>query len=75
MVNCKNPEFIINSGFFICFEIIFYNNEEIIHLKNTIDFSKKIILVTGHRRENHGLGIQNICEALLELATKYNNEA
>ena len=30
--------------------------------------NKKIILVTGHRRENHGQGFINICEALKTLA-------
>jgi UDP-N-acetylglucosamine 2-epimerase (non-hydrolysing) len=30
--------------------------------------NKKIILVTGHRRENFGQGFINICEALKELA-------
>jgi UDP-N-acetylglucosamine 2-epimerase (non-hydrolysing) len=29
---------------------------------------KKIIIVTAHRRENHGLGIQNICEAIIDIA-------
>ncbi len=29
---------------------------------------KKVILVTGHRRENFGKGIQELCAALLELA-------
>lgn len=28
----------------------------------------KIILVTGHRRENHGQGFINICEALKTIA-------
>ena len=31
---------------------------------------QKIILVTGHRRENHGQGFINICEALKEIALK-----
>ena len=31
---------------------------------------KQIILVTGHRRENHGAGFLNICEALKEIALK-----
>jgi len=31
---------------------------------------KKIILVTGHRRENFGQGFENICEALREIAAK-----
>ncbi|RZD14800.1 MAG: UDP-N-acetylglucosamine 2-epimerase (non-hydrolyzing) [Candidatus Acidulodesulfobacterium ferriphilum] len=35
---------------------------------NFLDFSKKIILVTGHRRESFGKGIENICEALKEIA-------
>lgn len=30
--------------------------------------NKKIILVTGHRRENHGQGFINICEALKTIA-------
>jgi UDP-N-acetylglucosamine 2-epimerase (non-hydrolysing) len=48
-------------------------NEEIEHLKNIVDSSKKLILVTGHRRENHGQGFINICEALKEIAL--TNEA
>jgi UDP-N-acetylglucosamine 2-epimerase (non-hydrolysing) len=34
------------------------------------DFSKKIILVTGHRRENFGKPFENICRALKELAAR-----
>jgi len=37
---------------------------------NKIDFFKKIILVTGHRRENFGNGFEAICEALTSLAVK-----
>lgn len=44
-------------------------NDEIEMLKDIIDKSKKLILVTGHRRENHGTGFVNICEALKEIAT------
>uniref|UniRef100_UPI0030091E6F non-hydrolyzing UDP-N-acetylglucosamine 2-epimerase n=1 Tax=Acinetobacter haemolyticus TaxID=29430 RepID=UPI0030091E6F len=33
--------------------------------------SKKLILVTGHRRENFGQGFLNICTALANLAKKY----
>ena len=33
--------------------------------------SKRLILVTGHRRENFGQGFLNICSALKELALKY----
>ena len=44
-------------------------NNEIEYLKTIVDKSKKLILVTGHRRENHGNGFINICEALKEIAT------
>jgi UDP-N-acetylglucosamine 2-epimerase (non-hydrolysing) len=33
----------------------------------------KFIIVTGHRRENFGNGIENICDALIKLAIKYKN--
>jgi UDP-N-acetylglucosamine 2-epimerase (non-hydrolysing) len=44
------------------------HNEEIEVLKNELDFKKRIVLVTGHRRENHGEGFINICSALKEIA-------
>lgn len=43
-------------------------NSEIDFLQDNLDFSKKIILITGHRRENHGQGFINICEALKTIA-------
>jgi UDP-N-acetylglucosamine 2-epimerase (non-hydrolysing) len=36
-----------------------------------LDANKKLILVTGHRRESFGDGFERICEALAEIATKY----
>jgi UDP-N-acetylglucosamine 2-epimerase (non-hydrolysing) len=42
-------------------------------LANRFDFldpSKKLILVTGHRRESFGVGFENICEALRQIATR-----
>jgi UDP-N-acetylglucosamine 2-epimerase (non-hydrolysing) len=47
-------------------------NEEIEYLRTIVDPSKKLILVTGHRRENHGQGFVYICQALKEIAI--NNE-
>jgi len=44
------------------------DNEEINYLKTIVDYTKKLILVTGHRRENHGQGFINICKALKEIA-------
>ena len=45
-------------------------NEEVTSLKSKINFNSRIILVTGHRRENHGQGFINICDALKEIAVK-----
>ncbi|MGC8652647.1 MAG: non-hydrolyzing UDP-N-acetylglucosamine 2-epimerase [Candidatus Kryptoniota bacterium] len=36
-----------------------------------IDFSKRIVLITGHRRENFGQGFQNICEAIKSLSEEF----
>lgn len=38
-----------------------------------IDFSKKVVLVTGHRRESFGRPLENICCALKELAVKHDD--
>lgn len=36
-----------------------------------LDFTKRRILITGHRRENFGDGFESICQAIQELAIKY----
>ncbi|MDR1617031.1 MAG: UDP-N-acetylglucosamine 2-epimerase (non-hydrolyzing) [Syntrophomonadaceae bacterium] len=38
-----------------------------------LDFSKRIILVTGHRRESFGDGFENICKAVAHIANQYQN--
>lgn len=38
---------------------------------NFLDPTKKLILVTGHRRENFGQGFLNICTALANIAKQY----
>ena len=47
-----------------------YTDQEIEMVQQEVDTTKKIILVTGHRRENHGDGFINICKALKEIAEK-----
>ncbi|MFV0484319.1 MAG: non-hydrolyzing UDP-N-acetylglucosamine 2-epimerase [Bacteroidales bacterium] len=34
---------------------------------------RKLVLITGHRRENFGQGVINICEAIKELALQYDD--
>ena len=40
---------------------------------NQVNFDKKIILITGHRRENFGSGFQNICDAISRLSSTYSD--
>lgn len=41
------------------------------HIQNNHD--NRIILITGHRRENFGEGFKNICEAISELANEFKD--
>ncbi|SET41330.1 non-hydrolyzing UDP-N-acetylglucosamine 2-epimerase [Thalassotalea agarivorans] len=36
-----------------------------------LDADKRLILVTGHRRENFGAGFESICQSLVDIAKKY----
>lgn len=50
------------------------NNELLKKYKKQFNYlreERKLILVTGHRRENFGAGFERICEALAVLANKY----
>jgi UDP-N-acetylglucosamine 2-epimerase (non-hydrolysing) len=47
-----------------------YNDDEIDFLKSIVQQDKKLILITGHRRENFGEGFINICNAIKEISTK-----
>jgi UDP-N-acetylglucosamine 2-epimerase (non-hydrolysing) len=51
-------------------------SDETLRLKNDAEFDfldphKKLVLVTGHRRENFGKGFENICQALAEIAANH----
>lgn len=50
-----------------------YEDEEISKVSQILKPNKKLILVTGHRRENHGDGFLSICEALKEISQKYDD--
>lgn len=43
------------------------SNEEINGIKRLLEANKRMILVTGHRRESFGEGLKNICFSLLKL--------
>lgn len=42
------------------------------HLQ-ALDYTKKIILVTAHRRENWGKPLEHICQALLKIAENFSD--
>ena len=48
-----------------------FQDAEIEDLKRIIEPDKRLILVTGHRRENHGDGFIRICEALKQIALEH----
>ena len=45
--------------------------EKIPFLNSNNKFKTKIVLVTGHRRENFGLGFENICKSLKKIASNF----
>jgi len=55
---------------FMGLETVKKNEEKYVQFFDFIDFSKKIILVTGHRRENFGKPLENVCVALKEIARR-----
>lgn len=64
---------VIDALFFSSEKVKNFESSELTSLKTQLDSSKKIVLVTGHRRENHGQGFIDICEALKEIAITNND--
>jgi len=51
------------------------NNQAQWSKKHSFLGNRRMILITGHRRENFGKGFQNICAAIAELAKGFPDEA
>lgn len=49
-------------------------DEQLSEKYNCIDFKKKIVLVTCHRRENFGKPFEEICDALLEISNQFKEK-
>ncbi|MBT8182157.1 MAG: UDP-N-acetylglucosamine 2-epimerase (non-hydrolyzing) [Eudoraea sp.] len=73
----KNKDNIIITGNTVIDALLFsvnkvndtnFSDAQVAQLKTFLDLKKRLILVTGHRRENHGQGFINICEALRQIA-------
>jgi UDP-N-acetylglucosamine 2-epimerase (non-hydrolysing) len=61
---------VIDALFFAIDKIKNYSSIELDNLNELVNSQKKIILVTGHRRENFGDSFINICNALLEISKR-----
>jgi len=46
-----------------------YRCSDIELVEELLQLNKKLILITGHRRENFGIGFENLCLAIREIAT------
>lgn len=51
-----------------------FSSETVKELQQKIDFNKKIVLVTGHRRESFGDGFENLCASLLKISERTDVE-
>ncbi len=76
--NIKENVYVVGNtvidALFLGLEIIKEQGEEQYYKHfDFIDFSKRIILVTGHRRESFGEPFENICYALKEIADNYKD--
>lgn len=55
-------------------KIVRSNSQKYFHVFSEVDFTKKVILITSHRRESIGAGFRNICEAVKRIAINNNVE-
>jgi UDP-N-acetylglucosamine 2-epimerase (non-hydrolysing) len=73
-----NPKNILRSGNTVTDAVLLASKnvasrEDISDRFNTVDFTKKVILVTAHRRENLGDGIESIANAVKKVAQSRND--
>ena len=76
--NIKQNVYVVGNtvidALFLGLDVIKQQGEEkYLRFFNFLDFSKKIILVTSHRRENFGKSLENICYALKDLADRFED--
>jgi len=72
----ENVEVVGNSvidALFLGLSLIKENEDFYYHHFKTIDFSKRIILVTAHRRESFGEPFEDICSAIKNIADKFED--
>lgn len=74
-INAKTIEVtgntVIDALFMALEQLKTYEDEEIKKLQKFVGSNKKVLLVTGHRRENFGEGFIEICNSLLQIANEF----
>jgi len=54
-------------------DIVRHNEDRYSSFFSFLEFSKRIVIVTGHRRESFGAGFENICKAVAQIAYDYHD--
>lgn len=63
------PERIFVTGNTVIDALHYITNQQ--HIRPTQQAAQRMVLITGHRRENFGTGLQHICQAIKTLAERY----
>lgn len=73
LANCFLVGNTVIDSLLICLDKIKANTNHYQKKYSTIEDYSKLVLVTGHRRENFGQGFDEICKAIKHLAAQYPN--
>lgn len=77
-VNIKDNVWVVGNScidaLFLCLNLIKEQGEyQFLNFFSFLDFSKRIILVTGHRRENFGSPFRDVCLAIKDISEKFKD--
>lgn len=69
----KEKIFVTGNTIVDALQMVLGSGDESVLKIDSVDFNKRLILVTAHRRENFDRGLKNICTALKRLAALYKD--
>lgn len=72
--HCPNIHVVGNTvvdALFYCLKLLSGQTTKYREKFSFLEADKKLVLITGHRRENFGEGFRNICDSILFLADRY----
>lgn len=78
---CKDDTLVTGNTVIDALHLVLEKIEKNVELKYSceqklsfLERGSRVVLVTGHRRENFGSGFENICNALVEIANKFPDD-